>query len=477
MKIPGENQKIRLFKSIFTSGVLLFLLSSIWSPFSPIKSYSIAQESEEDFEFEEEGDDIEFAEDSDNENDGEDAIDESFEDDETYALPKSIKPPPGIKPQIEVNAFPLKVVRKSQSTRVYLFEDPEGGIVQERNVFLIRKDAENVMAFRALKLYPDLAQFAARHVRLYPKWKFLKSKQEFMAIDKIGEFFPEPTPEEQVQDEEDLQDIETQMEANAPPQEDLFQENEDLPPQDELTKNETQDELLEDETEDEIGEGDTKGEEENETVKEELAGMDPPEINTYDEELDEGTSPPPGSITSQEGFAKEQIELSNLIVNEIYPLEKDKNWVSLGFGYFSAATLTGTTAFFSGVGLRYGYNIGDHLFVYHKNLQDSFTLEFGTFMYTITGFEGGNDTYTIAPIVGTARYNLYFADSLIVFAYAGILKNFVLNSSGGSDNSIEALSSFKPTIGAGLFIHIGPKWYVRFEVGLDFVGSGLVLKI
>ena len=398
---------------------------------------------------------------------------------------------------LEVNQFPVKVIRRSSSTRVYLLEDPESGIVQERNVFLLRKGLENVMAFRAIKLYPDLSQFAARHVRKYPGWDVLEPDDRFTALDKIGEFYRELTPQERQEDEMDLLDIESQMTP-----EDRFEE--DLMEWDDESSGEVDDDgfLFEEDlgdpppSEDDFlfdvksGDNDSKeddflaedfdGEDETQSAaveENEKESIELPNILAYDEELDAGTSPEPKDQLAELNDQQERLELANLVVDEIYPIERDKNWFSLGFGYFNVGTLTGTSAFFSGVGIRYGYNLGDHLFVYQKSLQDSFTLELGAYLYTVSGFASTADNYTVAPLLGTARYNLYIGKSLITFVYAGISMSTVTSSTGGTELANEALSGFGPAFGGGMFIHIGPKWYVRFDLGLDFVGSGLVLKI
>ncbi len=390
--------------------------------------------------------------------------------------------------KIEVKRFSVEVVRMSKSQRVYLLKAAGKDELPVRKIILLRTDqagsgSENVMAFRNLKNYPDGERFAARSVRKYEKWPTLEAGQNFTAINKLGEHLaPLPSPEEQVQDEQDVQELEFDEGFD----DSLTSQATPLPPptaapapapQNKMQKAEpevaTKDNDLQ-ESDPDFGAED--GDFQDETPPAEAAEATPPTIAAYDADLDAGTSPPPGSDAAS-GNTTQRLEMANLVAEEYHPIEVDRHWLSLGYGYFPTTTPSDTVAYFSGVGLRYGLNLGEHLFIKGKGIQDSFTAELSMFLYSVSGFASDLDSYSVLPLTLAARYNVYFGDSIIAFAYAGISNSMVLSNTDGTDEALLLLEGLKPALGAGLFFHIGPKWYLRADLGLDFIGTGLVLRL
>ena len=71
-------------------------------------------------------------------------------------------------PEIEAQAFPIKILKKSKSERVLLIEHPASQVIDINQLLMFRNGSENLVAVKILKLYPEHYLFAVKRVREYP---------------------------------------------------------------------------------------------------------------------------------------------------------------------------------------------------------------------------------------------------------------------------------------------------------------------
>lgn len=111
-------------------------------------------------------------------------------------------------PEIEALAFKVRVVRKTKSGRVYLFDDLSSHKPPQGKIFLVKENQEPAMAFRVLKQYADKPQFAAKRVRQY-QTPYLESSHEYIAWQKLRDLHAGPSniPVSE-EDQSELQELE-----------------------------------------------------------------------------------------------------------------------------------------------------------------------------------------------------------------------------------------------------------------------------
>jgi len=355
-------------------------------------------------------------------------------------------------PNIEASTYSVKIVRKSTSGKVYLFELETTDVLPKTGrIFLLKRDASSVMAFRVLKIYPQNKTYAAKRVRRYGKNKSLESGETFLAVEKESDLAP-PAPTRQ--DQSDLHELEKK--------EQTFSETKP----DSKSQKDSQKDLKE---------------EPKENLK----------VLPFDPELDTPTSPPPSDKTKDKEDPSvihaldetskdtEETESPSVIsVEEPQLIDHYRHWLTAGLGYVinMAPPSTGGYYPFTSGNFRYGYTLGKTLFFSQPKMQDSIALEGGFFLYKAINFATANDSYTITSLSATLRYNIQFSESFGIFLYGGMLYGYVVASAQGQSSVIAALSTLLPAAGAGLLLQIGPGWYTRLDMGFDNIGLSLVLR-
>ena len=108
-------------------------------------------------------------------------------------------------PSIEAKTFPVRIVRRSNSNKIYLVEDPEDRKPEIGRILLLKKDIEPYMAFRVVKQYNDKKFLALKRIRKYGQHRYLDDAETFTAVEKIGDLHPPPLSKE---DKNDLSEIE-----------------------------------------------------------------------------------------------------------------------------------------------------------------------------------------------------------------------------------------------------------------------------
>jgi len=166
----------------------------------------------------------------------------------------------------------------------------------------------------------------------------------------------------------------------------------------------------------------------------------------------------------------------NLILLERSLLEPDKNWLTGTFGVLQGRSFAGGLTYFSGGGVRFGRIFKRDMFSRFWNREDSLAWEASLLAFKVLFYEQPNDSFTVVPLVGTVRYNVKLSDFVTLYAYAGLLRNFVVSSFNASDTAIFQLNSIGIAGGGGALITIGPKWNIRVNLGIDAAAVGLVVE-
>lgn len=358
-------------------------------------------------------------------------------------------------PDIEARDFSVRIVKRSKSAKVYLLEDVSDAQTRLGKILLLRRESNLVMAFRVIKLYPEKKQFAAKRVRRYGDIHVLDPDESYMALEKVGDVtLPPPT----AQDKADLKELEG-LEGISPAAGGAAANPETAP---------------------------VTGVPSTPAAPAATANSAGPETEAqpFDAELDSSTTPPPEGATDSEASTSkrasedEEDPLAHLgvTIDEVNPLDPNKQWLTGAFGFFRNSTPQGSGAYFAGGGVRYAFTLGKMLFLRRAHAQDSIAAEAGVFYYKIINFQTTNDAYEVMPLIGTARYTINFSENFGIFFYAGIVQNNVTRSSGGTEEVKAVLNAAFPAAGGGILFRVGPNWDARVDLGIDQASLGLVLR-
>ncbi len=344
-------------------------------------------------------------------------------------------------PSIEASTYPVKVLARSNSNRIYLFDDPLSKSPFIGHLILLKNDTQApVMALRIVKIYPELKRFAAKYLKSYGGTELLNENQTFTAVEKVMDLVSPPTPSI---DQNELKEIEEERAS-------LIQK----------------------------------------PGSPALETSQPPPPPPVEEPPPPPPPAPPGEeppLTSQKSDEKEvdgedledenvDSETNSPSVVEIRNLDKYSFWLSAGLGAIispNPANLT-QAQYLSAGNVRFGVTIAHEVFFHRSSLQDSLVAELGVFGYKVIAPAG--DTYTQVAAVPTLRYNLTFGEHLSLFAYAGMTRSFVVAAANATAATYNALNSSFPALGAGLLFQIGPGWYTRLDGGIESIALNLLLR-
>ncbi len=371
----------------------------------------------------------------------------------TTATPVSASAPPTESevPDIVAKSYAIKVVRRSNTNRTYLFEDIGQAQPAPGRLILLKREAEPVMAFRILRTYTERQQFAAKRVRRYGEWRMLANGDVYRAVEKLSDI---AAPPETNQDRREMRELEQ-------------------------------------------GEGLTSGGSSPGAIK--LSPL--PKTEKYDPELDTGTSPPPISGVDSEASElpiselspEEEDQMASLIAEDILPLIQHGQGVNLQIGLYKNLNSEGVRIYPMGATLKYSVALGKMMFVRKARVQDALAPEFGLGLYKLSPYRKDAksiDSYTVMMINLELHYRLYFGDTHILFFSLGATQNRVVGFANPNAKDINTLSALNWGIGTGLNFRIGPNWSLRIDaaidpatlsfdpskIGVDHLGLGLVLN-
>jgi hypothetical protein len=346
-------------------------------------------------------------------------------------------------PAIEAKTLHLKPIKISSGRKSYVLEkiqSPEGeaevsepvpeetpdasdngtGVRKKGKIILLRQEGENIMALRVMQEDPDHNQVYVRRIRQYGDHDELAMGSNYLAIEKIMDVVP-PSPQEQKEERKDLKEL------GAPKQ--------------------------------------------------------------FDADVDSPSSPAPGDNPDAIKKAEDTDEVPiGASVDEVGRHNNHHQWLTVGYALlrnvpsFSGGNLAIGGNFYSSGGVRYAYTFKDHIWFNNGSREDSLTVEGGLYYYKILSLDVAGDSYTVMPVIGTVRYNMFLNENWGWFLYGGFEYNRILDADQSTDSAqtyntrIYNLSRTLPCAGAGALVRFGPEWYVRVEAGIDVVGASLVLR-
>lgn len=338
---------------------------------------------------------------------------------------------------IEVQPVEAKVVRRSQSMRVYLLQLTAGDLPPENRLLLLHNNEDPLMALRILRSDAEKKQMAVRRIKHYGNTKILEPDRAVVGRWKIRELAP-PTAEVQKQDEKDLKELDAELDAGIPA------------PTPELRK----DTALDDDS--------AESSEPNEKITAPLPEADDPP--PLDEDLD------------SEEIGPEDESMENIAIEDTEAHDPDRHWLGGQLGYVLARTTTGASTYYVGGGGRYGFTYAKNILFSGSSIQDGWTLEAGFFVYKVLNFAISGDTYTVLPLTLVNRFDFFLSPDFFFFLYGGIHQSIPIGSAQGTAAGRAALTLLTPTGGGGLGFRFGPKWFIRADVGYDNISVGLALR-
>lgn len=190
-----------------------------------------------------------------------------------------------------------------------------------------------------------------------------------------------------------------------------------------------------------------------------------------DEELARELEKAPKEKLSRE----EELTLQQLEIREYQPLDRFSHWLTIQMGMIRNLSASQDSTLYTGGGIRYGITAAKRILA-RKESEDSLVIEASAFYYRVLQFLTPTDEYTLTPWGFNLRYNYMWSETFGFFLYGGFLYNYILASSGGSSDGTTILGGFVPAFGTGLLYTMGPHWQLRFDIGCDLIGIGLVLR-
>ena len=356
------------------------------------------------------------------------------EDSQPGADPEKVRP-------IEAEEFRVRYTKSSHSGRVMMFEDATENRPRPGRILLLKKDNDDVVAIRVLKNFPG--KFAAKIVLPINE---LKPDTEYRAIKKLGEKIIALIREREKRGK-DLDAAKTDEDLAKEVSPDDNELDRGIPLQKAKTKK-----VMPSRPDGATGPG----------SPEPLFNKEGGELNADSIEIKDEDEP-----------------YNDLAVQEESPIEQNRHAVTLEYGSMKSVAADASPTTFSGIGLRYGFNIWRMALWHRKSLQDMVTVEAALFYYTISGYLTPDDSVTVYPIIADVRYTLLVGESLGLFGYLGVVKNTASTSKDASPALVSAvlgLNTTRTALGVGATLKIGPAWAVRLDVGTDLFGVGAVLK-
>jgi hypothetical protein len=356
---------------------------------------------------------------------------------------------PGALPKITARTYSALIIRRSRSQRMYLIGGLGTELPQPGKIVLLKRGEENSMALRVLKQYPETREIAAKNVRAYGEVQVLEPGENLVAVEKLGDLANIPPPVPTAQDQADLAELESP--AVPPPP-----ATEGAPPE----------------------------------PMPEVDAPAPEPAPKAEEASDSAPSPVPPPPTRQ-GLSEEEEDdidrqLEGLEVEETDDFTPWYQWFTLGAGLLSNNDFESGVTRFVGGGARYQLDIGHRLIMDSGTAQDSLSLEGSLFYYSIVGYaeiteEGGLDSYTVMPMMGSLKYTIWLGEEFGFFGYVGLVKSMVTVIEPpvaiiDEEDAVALLSSSFVSAGGGAMFRIGPNWYGRLDAGSDFIGAGIVLS-
>ena len=342
-------------------------------------------------------------------------------------------------PTIEAQAFNVEVISRSNSNQTYLLDDPSHIQPKVGRILMLKKNDHPAMIVRVLKLYPNESLIAAKKIKKYGSIDTFENKEVLIAVEKIMDSIP---PAVTLADEEDLQELE---EDN-----DLEHSNSSLPGTPPNTPPIPQLATKSALTPSPVGSGKINS----------RANM-PSDTDTTD---------------SDEENVDTVQDSSSLVIQEIRTLDQLQHWLTLGFGIFKSYNPSRQTTYLTSGNVRYGITILKRFLINRPNVQDSVVAESSFYFFKAINYAVVGDAYSVIGVSPTLRYNVQFGQKFGVFAFTGLLKNYITSTNNPQASAAQLLAKSSLAAGLGLYLQLGPNWYTRLDLGIEAFSANLVLR-
>lgn len=324
--------------------------------------------------------------------------------------------------KVAAKVYDLKVIRPSHSGSMYLFLKDNNKMPEVGRVFLLKNGMTPVMGFRVIKTYPEKNEIAAKKIKKYPGYEMLSAESFFKAYEKLGALSDAALTASDLTDLNELEGGTVPVPSATISEENSSSTNalEALP-------------ALEDNHEEVTGISDST----------ENSSNDENEDSEDDSESDKA------------------------------PLGFLKNFTEFNFGSFKGKNLPGGSSS-SGFSLQYSKLLSD-------KTSGVLAGEVGLGYYKSSGDvtiddEPVSQSFTILPLSMRLRYHFSLKENWSYYLYGGFLYNIVSSQFGASETEVKNAQTIMPGIGVGVYIPTGPDWYLRVNLGTEFLGIGVALR-
>ncbi len=365
-------------------------------------------------------------------------------------------------PDIETRQFKVMPVEKSRTGRIYRFKTETQDLPQPGRIILIEENQKPVMAFRVLKSETQNNEFIGKRVRRYDTEGELKINERYDGVEKVAELIAAPPPEPTTWDPNAKPELDPLAKIQAKPEEGATSANP-------------------------LATGTTTSPEPDKINAPRVSGDQTTPIDSYDDELDGGTSPQNLKKKEIEGDAIDdftQDSKTSSEVDEIHAINPFENLISVSIGSYKNMSnfRIASPSSANGFGINFSHIADRGLFMRGKKPQDSLSVEYALEYYTRVNYTGNNDDYTLMPLKLQLRYDMHFSESFTYFLYLGAQYNWIMSTSNVNttiadvNDAYNQLHGFQHTLGMGAFFQIGPQWYLRADLGWDTLALGLAVR-
>ncbi|MBU6374810.1 MAG: hypothetical protein KGQ59_02335 [Bdellovibrionales bacterium] len=197
------------------------------------------------------------------------------------------------------------------------------------------------------------------------------------------------------------------------------------------------------------------------------------------------TAEPPENLDQERGSAfltsEEELELQSLVIEEVTNFEQELSLIAFRVGLVILPGYESGIISPAASGIRFSQTLMHPIKFNSSRFQDSAGVDFSLMFTKLSGYtpSDNGDSFALAPVTLAGRYGVFLNPLMSVYGYAGLMKTFVISSSGDEPAYSEALallSSFSIAIGVGASIEIGPQWVLQFEAGTNQLGINMGLK-
>jgi len=198
---------------------------------------------------------------------------------------------------------------------------------------------------------------------------------------------------------------------------------------------------------------------------------------------------PPGNLDdealSDSLSADEELELQSLVIEEINDFEQERSLLAFRIGLLILPGYSEGYIFPAASGIRVSQTLVHPFLLRSKRFQDSVGVDVSVMFSKLAGYATAEDatvstdSFSLLPVTVTGRYGVYLTPTFNLYGYAGLMRTFIISSSGEEPEYSQALTlldAYSAAVGIGVSVEIGPQWVLQFEAGSSQIGTNIGLK-